>query len=38
MKRTKVKRETDRRVFKRTAIKTKQINLPSTARRGGIRL
>lgn len=38
MRRTKVKRRKDRKIFRRTAAKTKTINIKPTGMRGGIRL
>ena len=38
MRRTKMRRNKDRRIFKRTAMKTKTININPKSMRGGIRL
>jgi hypothetical protein len=38
MRRYKVNKRRDKKIFKRTAIKTREINLSSTERRGGTRL
>lgn len=38
MKRMRVKPRKDKKIFRRTAIKTKKINVAPTVMRGGIRL
>lgn len=38
MKRKPMKRKSDKKVFRRTAVKTKKINLAPKVMRGGIRL
>lgn len=38
MKRKPMKRKADKKVFRRTAVKTKKINLAPKVMRGGIRL
>lgn len=37
-KRKKMKTKRDRKVFRRTAVKTKQVNISPKVMRGGIRL
>lgn len=37
-RRSRTRRRTDRRIFRRTAVKSKRINLDPTIYRGGIRL
>lgn len=37
MPREMMRRQTDARVFRRTAVKTKKVNLGTTMMRGGIR-
>jgi len=36
--RTETKKETDKQIFKRTAVETKKINIEPKAMRGGTRL
>lgn len=38
MKRAKMRKRKDRKVFKHTAVKSKKINISPTIYRGGIRL
>lgn len=38
MSRRKTKKKIDRKIFKRTAVKTKKINISPKISRGGIRL